>query len=594
MINPSQIRNFSIIAHIDHGKSTLADRLLLHTGAITKREFRDQILDDMELERERGITIKARAVRIHYKDHWLNLIDTPGHIDFTYEVSKSLAACEGVLLLVDAGQGIQAQTVTNLYLAMERNLKIIPIITKIDLPTAEPERVLKEVVDFLGVDPKEVIFSSAKTGEGTEEILSAIIDKIPSPQGDMEKPLRALIFDSKFDSYQGVVAYFRIIDGKLRTHDHVLMMQTHNQHEVDQVGIFNPNPEAVDELGVGAVGYINANIKDIGDVKIGDTMTLALNPATEPLPGYQEVKPMVFCGLYPIQANDFALLRDALAKLRLNDSSFVYEPESSASLGHGYRCGFLGLLHMDIIKERLEREFNLQLIITAPSVVYKVLTTKGKILEIENPTNLPPVQQIEIIEEPYIRAHVMIPTTALGVIMQLCQDRRGTYKSTEYLDATRAVLTYEIPFSEIVMDFYDKIKSLTAGYGSLNYDFIGHKPSDLVKMDILINGEPVDALAIITWKEKAYPRGKALVEKLKEVIPRQMFEVVIQAAIGAKVIARDSIAAIKKNVTAKCYGGDITRKRKLWEKQKEGKKRMKKIGKVDLPQEAFISVLKVD
>lgn len=594
MINPAQIRNFSIIAHIDHGKSTLADRLLLHTGAITKREFRDQILDDMELERERGITIKARAVRIHYKDYWLNLIDTPGHIDFTYEVSKSLAACEGVLLLVDAGQGIQAQTVTNLYLAMERNLKIIPIITKIDLPTAEPERVLKEVVDFLGVDEKEVIFSSAKTGEGAEEILTAIIEKIPSPKGDIDKPLRALIFDSKFDSYQGVVAYFRIIDGKLRTHDQVLMMQTHHQHEVDQVGIFNPNPEVVEELGVGAVGYINANIKDIGDVKIGDTMTLALNPATEPLPGYQEVKPMVFCGLYPIQANDFALLRDALAKLRLNDSSFIYEPESSASLGHGYRCGFLGLLHMDIIKERLEREFNLQLIITAPSVVYKVLTTKGEILEIENPSNLPLVQQIEIIEEPYIRAHVMIPTTALGVIMQLCQDRRGTYKSTEYLDSTRVVLTYEIPFSEIVMDFYDKIKSLTAGYGSLNYDFIGHKPSDLVKMDILINSEPVDALAIITWKEKAYPRGKALVEKLKEVIPRQMFEVVIQAAIGAKIIARDSIAAIKKNVTAKCYGGDITRKRKLWEKQKEGKKRMKKIGKVDLPQEAFISVLKVD
>ncbi|MFH1208921.1 MAG: translation elongation factor 4 [Candidatus Omnitrophota bacterium] len=591
---PSKIRNFSIIAHIDHGKSTLADRLLLHTGAISKREFRDQILDDMELERERGITIKARAVRIHYKSYWLNLIDTPGHIDFTYEVSKSLAACEGVLLLVDAGQGIQAQTVTNLYLAMERNLKIIPIVTKIDLPTAEPERVKKEIVDFLGVDEKEILFSSAKTGEGTEEILTAIIDKIPPPQGDPEKPLRALIFDSKFDSYQGVVAYFRIFDGKLRTHDLVLMMQTRNQHEVDQIGIFNPNPEAVEELGAGEVGYVNANIKDISDVKIGDTMTLALNSATEPLPGYQDVKPMVFCGLYPIQANDFAMLRDALAKLRLNDSSFVYEPESSASLGHGYRCGFLGLLHMDIIKERLEREFNLQLIITAPNVVYKVLTTKGEIFEIENPTNLPPVQQIEIIEEPYIRAHVMIPSTALGVIMQLCQDRRGTYKSTEYLDATRAVLTYEIPFSEVVMDFYDKIKSLTAGYGSLNYEFIGHKPSDLVKMDILINGEPVDALAIITWKEKAYPRGKALVEKLKEVIPRQMFEVVIQAAIGAKVIARDSIAAIKKNVTAKCYGGDITRKRKLWEKQKEGKKRMKKIGKVDLPQEAFISILKVE
>lgn len=593
-MDPEKIRNFSIIAHIDHGKSTLADRLLLDTGAISKREFRDQILDDMELERERGITIKARAVRIHYKGYWLNLIDTPGHIDFTYEVSKSLAACEGVLLLVDAGQGIQAQTVTNLYLAMERNLKIIPIITKIDLPTAEPARVKKEVVDFLGVDEKEILFSSAKTGEGTEEILKAIIDKIPPPQGDLEKPLKALIFDSKFDSYQGVVAYFRIFDGKIHTHDKILMMQTKNQNEVEQIGIFNPNPEVVSELGVGAVGYVNANIKNIADVKIGDTLTLAANPATEPLPGYQDVKPMVFCGLYPIQAQDFAMLRDALAKLRLNDSSFVYEPESSASLGHGYRCGFLGLLHMDIIKERLEREFNLQLIITAPNVVYKVLTTKGDILEIENPTKLPPVQQIEIIEEPYIRAHVMIPSTGLGVIMQLCQDRRGNYISTEYLDATRAVLTYEIPFSEIVMDFYDKIKSMTAGYGSLNYEFIGHKPSDLVKLDILINGEPVDALAIITWKEKAYPRGKALVEKLKEVIPRQMFEVVIQAAIGAKIIARDSIAAIKKNVTAKCYGGDITRKRKLWERQKEGKKRMKKIGRVDLPQEAFISVLKVD
>ena len=593
-MDPKKIRNFSIIAHIDHGKSTLADRLLLDTGAITKREFRDQILDDMELERERGITIKARAVRIHYKSYWLNLIDTPGHIDFTYEVSKSLAACEGVLLLVDAGQGIQAQTVTNLYLAMERNLTIIPIITKIDLPTAEPERVRDEVKDFLGIDAKSILFSSAKTGEGTEEILKAIIEKIPPPSGDPEKPLNALIFDSKFDSYQGVVAYFRVFDGKLHPHDQVLMMQTRTPHEIDQIGIFNPNPEPVTELSAGAVGYLNANIKDIAEVKIGDTLTLATNPAPEPLPGYQDVKPMVFCGLYPIQAKDFALLRDALAKLRLNDSSFVYEPESSASLGHGYRCGFLGLLHMDIIKERLEREFNLELIITAPSVVYKILTTKGEILELDNPTKLPPPQQIEIMEEPYIRAHVMIPSTALGVIMQLCQDRRGIYKSTEYLDAKRVMLTYEIPLSEVVMDFYDKIKSLTAGYGSLNYEFIGHKPSDLVKMDILINGEPVDALAIITWKEKAYPRGKALVEKLKEVIPRQMFEVIIQAAIGSKVIARDSISAIKKNVTAKCYGGDITRKRKLWERQKEGKKRMKKIGRVDLPQEAFISILKVE
>lgn len=593
-MDPQKIRNFSIIAHIDHGKSTLADRLLLHTGAISKREFRDQILDDMELERERGITIKARAVRIHYKDYWLNLIDTPGHIDFTYEVSKSLAACEGVLLLVDAGQGIQAQTVTNLYLAMERNLAIIPIITKIDLPIADSEKVKKELVGFLGIHEKEIILSSAKTGEGTEEILKTIIEKIPHPKGNPAKPLRALIFDSKYDSYQGVVTYFRVMDGTLHAHDQVLMMQTNTTHEVDEIGIFNPNPQPVTELSAGDVGYLNATIRNIAEVKIGDTLTLAANPASEALPGYQEVKPMVFCGLYPIQAKDFTLLRDALAKLRLNDSSFVYEPESSASLGHGYRCGFLGLLHMDIIKERLEREFNLQLLITAPNVAYKVLTTKGEILELENPTKLPPVQQIEIIEEPYIRAHVMIPSTCLGVIMQLCQDRRGIYKSTEYLDATRVVLTYEIPFSEIVMDFYDKIKSLTAGYGSLNYEFIGHKPSDLVKLDILINGEPVDALAVITWKEKAYPRGKALVGKLKEVIPRQMFEVVIQAAIGAKIIARDSISAIKKNVTAKCYGGDITRKRKLWERQKEGKKRMKKIGRVDLPQEAFISVLKVD
>ncbi|MBU9888506.1 MAG: translation elongation factor 4 [Candidatus Omnitrophica bacterium] len=593
-MDPKKIRNFSIIAHIDHGKSTLADRLLLHTGAISKREFREQILDDMDLERERGITIKARAVRIRYQDYWLNLIDTPGHIDFTYEVSKSLAACEGVLLLVDAGQGIQAQTVTNLYLAMERNLAIVPIVTKVDLPTAEPERVRDEVKDFLGVEARDILFSSAKTGEGTEEILRAIIERIPPPKGDPEKPLKALIFDSKFDSYQGVIAYFRVFDGTLHSQDQVLMMQTRTPHEIDQIGIFNPNPEPVTELSVGAVGYLNANIKEIAGVKIGDTLTLATNPAAEPLPGYQNVKPMVFCGLYPIQAKDFTALRDALAKLRLNDSSFVYEPESSASLGYGYRCGFLGLLHMDIIKERLEREFNLELIITAPSVVYKILTTKGEILELDNPTKLPPPQQIEIMEEPYIRAHVMVPSTALGVIMQLCQDRRGTYKSTEYLDATRAILTYEIPLSEVVMDFYDKIKSLTAGYGSLNYEFIGHKPSELVKMDILINGEPVDALAIITWREKAYPRGKALVEKLKEVIPRQMFEVVIQAAIGSKIIARDSISAIKKNVTAKCYGGDITRKRKLWERQKEGKKRMKKIGRVDLPQEAFISILKVE
>ncbi|OQA57413.1 MAG: Elongation factor 4 [Candidatus Omnitrophica bacterium ADurb.Bin277] len=593
-MHSSKIRNFSIIAHIDHGKSTLADRLLLHSGAISKREFRDQILDNMDLERERGITIKARAVRIQYKDFSLNLIDTPGHIDFTYEVSKSLAACEGVLLLVDAGQGIQAQTVTNLYLAMERNLTIVPVVTKIDLPTAEPEKVKKEVAGFLGVDEKTVLLTSAKTGEGAEEILEAIISRIPAPQGDPDKPLKALIFDSFYDTYQGVITYFRVMDGKLKARDQVLMMQTGTCQEALEIGIFNPKPEPVEELGVGAVGYMTANIKEVAEVRIGDTLTLAAAPAEEPLPGYQAVKPMVFCGLYPINAKDFPLLRDALAKLRLNDSSFVYEPETSASLGFGYRCGFLGLLHMDVIKERLEREFNLELIITAPSVVYQILTKKGEIIELDNPTKLPHPTMIETIDEPYIRAHIMAPADVLGPVMQLCQDRRGIYKSTDYLDPTRAVLTYEIPFSEVVMDFYDKIKSMTAGYGSLNYEFIGHKPSELVKLDILINGEPVDALSSITCREKAYPRGKALVEKLKEVIPRQMFEVIIQAAIGSKIIARDSISAMKKNVTAKCYGGDITRKRKLWERQKEGKKRMKKIGRVDLPQEAFISVLKVE
>ena len=593
-MNPSKIRNFSIIAHIDHGKSTLADRLLLQTGAISKREFRAQMLDDMDLERERGITIKARAVCMQYKDYSLNLIDTPGHIDFTYEVSKSLAACEGVLLLVDAGQGIQAQTLTNYYLAKERNLAVIPIVTKIDLPTAEPEKVKKELRDFLKVEESSIIVASAKTGDGAEEILEAIISRIPPPEGDPEKPLKALIFDSKYDSYQGVITYLRVMDGKLKSHDQVLMMQTKTQQEALEIGIFNPNPHPVEELTAGSVGYLTANIKNVSEVKIGDTLTLASNPAEEPLPGYQDVKPMVFCGLYPINAKDFPLLRDALAKLRLNDSSFVYEPETSASLGFGYRCGFLGLLHMDIIKERLEREFNLQLIITAPNVVYLVFTTKGEIIELENPTKLPNPSMIETIDEPYIRAHVMVPSNSLGAIMQLCQDRRGVYKSTEYLDQTRVILTYEIPFSEVVMDFYDKIKSSTAGYGSLNYEFIGHKPSKLVKLDILINGEPVDALSSITCKEKAYQRGKGLVEKLKDVIPRQMFEVVIQAAIGSKIIARDSISAMRKNVTAKCYGGDITRKRKLWERQKEGKKRMKKIGKVDLPQEAFISVLKVE
>jgi GTP-binding protein LepA len=594
MTDPRKIRNFSIIAHIDHGKSTLADRLLLETGAISKREFREQILDDMELERERGITIKATAVRIKYQDYILNLIDTPGHIDFTYEVSKSLAACEGVLLLVDASQGIQAQTVTNLYLALERNLTIIPVITKVDLPTAYPEKVKKELMNFIGAGEKEIILTSAKTGEGTEDVLKAIIERVSHPQGDTHRPLKALIFDSKYDIYQGVIIYVRVFEGAIGRSDHFLMMQTGGHHQVEDLGIFNPRPQPVDRLGVGEVGYIAAGIKNIAEVKIGDTLTSIEHPAREPLPGYHEVKPMVFCGLYPLNAKDFGLLRDALGKLRLNDASFVFEPESSASLGYGFRCGFLGLLHMDIAKERLEREFGLELLITAPNVVYRVITKRKQVVELENPTKLPPVQEIERIEEPYIRAHVMIPAAYLGPVMQLCQERRGIYKSTEYLDPTRVVLHYEMPFAEVLMDFYDKIKSLTSGYGSLNYDFIGHRPAELVKLDILINGNPVDALSSIVFREKAYARGKMLAEKLKEVIPRQLFEVVIQAAIGSKIISRESISALKKHVTGKCYGGDITRKRKLWEKQKAGKKRMKRIGKVDLPQEAFISILRLD
>ncbi|MBI3314274.1 MAG: elongation factor 4 [Candidatus Omnitrophica bacterium] len=593
-MDPSKIRNFSIIAHIDHGKSTLADSLLLHTGAISKREFRDQILDDMDLERERGITIKARAVRIKYQGYILNLIDTPGHVDFTYEVSKSLAACEGVLLLVDAGQGIQAQTVANLYLAMERNLTIIPVVTKIDLPTAYPEKVRKEIVDFIGVKEEEVIFSSAKSGAGVPEILQAIIEDIPPPKGDANAPLKALIFDSKYDIYQGIIAYIRMMDGSIKKGDKIHMMQAGGTHEVLELGILNPHPEPVESMGIGEVGYIAANIKEIAEVKIGDTVTLASQPAEKPLEGYHEAKPMVFCGLYPINTKDFASLRDALGKLRLNDSSFVFEPETSASLGFGFRCGFLGLLHMDIAKERLEREFGLDLLITAPNVVYRVITTDRRTLELDSPSKLPPVQQIESIEEPYIKATIMIPAANLGAMMKLSQDRRGIYKSTEYLDPTRVILHYELPFAEVVLDFYDKIKSATAGYGSLNYDFIGHRPADLVKLDIMINGDPVDALSSIVFREKAYQRGKALVEKLKEVIERQLFEVVIQAAIGSKIIARDAISALRKDVTGKCYGGDITRKRKLWDKQKEGKKRMKRIGKIDLPQEAFISILRVD
>lgn len=594
MILSEKIRNFSIIAHIDHGKSTMADRLLLHTGAITQREFRNQLLDDMDLERERGITIKSAAVRIKYGDYTLNLIDTPGHIDFTYEVSKSLAACEGVLLLVDAGQGIQAQTVTNLYLAMERNLVIIPVITKIDLPTAEPDKVSKEVAQFLGVSESEIIRASAKSGEGTDEILKAIIERIPPPKGDPKKPLKALIFDSKFDSYKGVISYFRVMEGTIRAKEKIRMMQVGVEYEVEEVGVFSPKATPVDAVTVGSVGYLTATIRNVADVKVGDTITHSENPAKEPLDGYQDIKPMVFCGLYPIEQDEFTSLREALAKLKLNDSSFTYEPESSASLGNGFRCGFLGLLHMDIIRERLEREFNQVLIVTAPNVVYEVFKTNGDIVMVENPSDLPNPSMIAEIAEPYIRAHVMVPADSLGVVMKLCQDRRGIYKSTNFLDPTRVVLEYEIPFAEVVLDFYDRIKSCTAGYGSLNYELIGHRPAHVVKLDILINTEPVDALSSIVFRDNAYEKGKVMVGKLKEVIPRQLFEVVIQAAIGSKIIARDSISALRKNVTAKCYGGDISRKRKLWDKQKEGKKRMKQIGRVELPQEAFITVLRVD
>ncbi|HNV86873.1 MAG TPA: translation elongation factor 4, partial [Candidatus Omnitrophota bacterium] len=529
-MNPGQIRNFSIIAHIDHGKSTLADRLLLQTGAISEREFRDQILDDMDLERERGITIKASAVRLNYQGNVLNLIDTPGHVDFCYEVSKSLAAVEGVLLLVDATQGIEAQTLANFHLAREKHLLVIPVVSKVDLPSARPEDVALEISRVLKIDQDKVLFASGKTGEGVEEILQTVLRRVPPPEGQPGKPLRALIFDSKYDSYKGVIIYVRVMDGEMHAGDTILLMQNGTVHEVTEIGVFNPRPQNVDSIGCGEVGYFACNIKNVADVKIGDTVTHQHAPAESPLPGYKEVKPMVFCGLYPVNARDYGILRDALDKLRLNDASFVYEPESSVSLGFGYRCGFLGLLHMDIIQERLEREFNLDLIATAPNVVYRVSKTNGESFFLDNPTKLPSPQELALIEEPFIRAEIICPTDCLGTLMQLCQDRRGVYKSTEYLDMNRALLHYELPFSEVLLDFYDKIKSMTRGYGSFNYDFLGYRKGELVRMDVLINGEIVDALSSIVIRENAYHRGKILVEKLREVIPRQLFEVAIQAA----------------------------------------------------------------
>lgn len=590
------IRNFSIIAHIDHGKSTLADRLLEYTGALSAREMTEQVLDSMDLEKERGITIKAHSVRLIYKaddgiDYILNLIDTPGHVDFSYEVSRSLASCEGALLVVDASQGVEAQTLANAYLALEHNLEIIPVINKIDLPAANSEKTKEQIEDAIGIDCSDAILASAKEGIGTREILEAIVNKIPSPAGDDNNPLKALIFDSWFDNYQGVIVLVRVFDGKVMPGKKIKLMATENVFEVSQVGIFSPKMEAAEELSSGEVGYIISGIKSVTDTKIGDTITYVDNPAQEPCPGYKDIKPMVFCGLYPTQSHQYENLRDALNKLRLNDSSFNYEPETSLALGFGFRCGFLGLLHLEIIKERLEREFDLSLLSTAPTVVYKVTKTGGDILYIENPALLP--EKYEIIEEPFVVATILMPKDFIGPILDLCQEKRGFQKSFTFIGKDRIKVEYELPLNEILWDFYDKLKSLSKGYASMDYDFIGFRESNLVKLNILINGEVVDALSLIVHKDKAYYKGKELTEKLREIIQRQMFEVVIQAAIGNKIISRESVRALRKDVIAKCYGGDITRKRKLLEKQKEGKKRMKQVGKVELPQEAFLAVLKV-
>ncbi len=592
------IRNFSIIAHIDHGKSTLADRFLEITGAITAREFREQILDAMDLERERGITIKAHAVATRYQArdgnaYTLNLIDTPGHVDFTYEVSRSLAACEGALLLVDVTQGVEAQTIANAYLALANNLEILPVINKIDLPSADIEGTKHQIHEVLGLDTKDALLVSAKEGRGVQEVLEAIVQRVPPPSGDPDKPLKALVFDSWFDNYQGVIVLTRIIDGAIRPGMKIRVMSNGKVFEVSEVGVFTPKRAKTDGLNTGEVGYVCAGMREVADIKIGDTLTDAANPTETPFPGYKEVKPLVFCGLYSTDTAKFEDLRDALHKLRLNDSSFVFEPETSLALGFGFRCGFLGLLHMDIIRERLEREYGLSLIATAPTVVYRVQTTGGEMLEIDNPAKLPSPSAIESFQEPFILATIITPERYVGNILQMCQERRGVQKGLQYLDPTRVRLKYELPLNEVILDFYDRLKSKSQGYASLDYELLGYRESDLVKLDILLNGETVDALSLITHRDKGQARGRLLAEKMKEFIPKQMFEVAIQAAIGNKVIARETVGALKKNVTAKCYGGDITRKRKLWEKQKEGKKRMKQVGRVEVPQEAFLALLKV-
>ncbi|MCI5521625.1 MAG: translation elongation factor 4 [Tenericutes bacterium] len=592
------IRNFSIIAHIDHGKSTLADRILEVTGAITEREKQDQLLDSMDLERERGITIKLNTVQLKYnyknQDYILHLIDTPGHVDFTYEVSRSLAACEGAILVVDAAQGIEAQTLANLYLAMENDLTIIPVINKIDLPNADPEKVKKELMDTLGFNEDEIVLTSAKNGIGIKELVETVIEKVPAPTGNKDDKLQALIFDSYFDAYRGIVALVRIVNGKIKVGDKIKMMATNATYDVVELCTHTPKENKVKELVTGEVGMVVASIKNIEDVKVGDTITLVDNEALEPVPGYKPMKPMVFCGLYPLESSKFPDLREALDKLKLNDASLEYQPETSKALGFGFRCGFLGLLHMEIIEERIEREFGIDLIATSPSVIYEVTLTNGDIINVDSPVKLPDRQKIADIKEPYIKTNIFVPSEYIGAIMELCQNKRGNYVSMEYLDQTRVNIHYEIPLSEIVYDFFDKLKSTTKGYASFDYELIGYKSSKLVKMDILLNGEIVDALSVIVHKDFAYNRGKAIVENLRKLIPRQQFEVPIQAVIGTKAIARADIKAVRKNVLAKCYGGDVSRKRKLLEKQKEGKKRMKMIGSVEIPQEAFLSVLSMD
>jgi len=592
------IRNFSIIAHIDHGKSTLADRFLELTGALQAREMEAQVLDAMDLERERGITIKAHPVRLNYTTksgeiYVLNLIDTPGHVDFGYEVTRSLAACEGALLLVDASQGVEAQTLANAYLAVENNLDIIPVINKIDLPSAQPDECKRQIEDIIGLDSEGAILASAKEGTGTLDILEAIVERFHPPTGNPDAPLKALIFDSWYDPYRGVVIVVRVIDGELRAKSKIRLMVTAQDYEVDTLGVFSPKATPVDSLGVGEVGFIVCNIKRVADAKIGDTVTETARPTTEPFPGFKELKPMVFAGLYPVEGHMYAELRDALEKLRLNDASFFYEPETSAALGFGFRCGFLGLLHMEIVQERLEREYDMDLITTAPGVLYRVTTTDGEVQEIDSPAKLPDAGRITKLEEPVITAMVLTPSEHVGPILQLCQDKRGVQKKLEYLKSDRVLITYDLPFNEVVLDFYDRLKTISKGYASLDYHVTDYWESPLVKMDILVNGEPVDALSIIVHRDAAYERGRALAAKMRELIPRQMFEVAIQASIGNRVIARESVKALRKNVLAKCYGGDISRKRKLLEKQKEGKKRMKRVGRVEIPQEAFLAVLKM-